>query len=231
MTKKFLFFLIVVSLIFTLAACSAQQSSGSQSQGQSTTQQQNQAGSPPAQSVEDKLGVGTLKLEGTDKAVTAAQAKTLLPLWKAVKSLSTSSSTSTAELTALYQQIEEGMTADQVQAIKNLNLSPTDLQALMTQYGIQAPQGIPAAQRTPSAQNGSASSGSVQQNGGLPPDLGAGGGMPPDGGVGGVTGGQPAAQSTPQGTPRAGQTGGMRGGMNYMLADAVIKLLEQRAGV
>ncbi len=225
MTKKFLFFLIVVPLIFTLAACSAQQSSASQSQGQSTTQQQNQAGSPPAQSVEDKLGVGTLKLEGTDKAVTADQAKTLLPLWKAVKSLSTSSSTSTAELTALYQQIEEGMTADQVQAIKNLNLSPTDLQALMTQYGIQSPQ------RTPGAQNSSANSGSVPQNGGLPPDLGAGGGMPPDGGVGGVTGGQPAAQSTPQGTPRAGQTGGMRGGMNYMLADAVIKLLEQRAGV
>ncbi len=106
-------------------------------------------------------------------------------------------------------QSEAGFVQD-LKAIKNLNLSQTDMQALMTQYGIQvphsmqAPQSMPAAQGTPSTQNGSASSGNVPQNGGMPADPGAGGpngGVPQDGGIPG--GGQTGAQVTPQDTPRA----------------------------
>ncbi len=244
MLKKNRLVFLLLPLILILAACSSAQqpattasSGASASSGSGTTAQQNQApqsqGQPPSmanQPVEQKLALGTLKLEGTGSAITAAQAKTLLPLWKAVKSLSSSSNTSAAEMSAVYKQIQDAMTAEQVQAIKDLNLSQTDLQTLMQQYGVQMPQmpnGTPVAR----SQSGSSSSGGT--GGGQVGDPGAGGppmdgGMPPDGG--GFGGGQPNAQGTPraQGTPGAGR--GFRGGMNTMFIDPLIKILEQRAG-
>lgn len=48
-----------------------------------------------------KLALGTLKLEGTSQAVTAAQAAELLTLWEGYKSLSNSNTSSQVELDAL----------------------------------------------------------------------------------------------------------------------------------
>ncbi len=120
------------------------------------------------------------------------------------------------------------MTADQVQAIKDLNLSPTDMQALMTKYGVQmqAPQGgtpVPNATRAARAQSQGGALAGGGPGGGMAGGP-QGGGMPPDGGAG-MPGGM-------QGTPRAGQSGGrgFRGGMNNMLVDPIITLLTERAG-
>ena len=234
---------LLLPLVLILAACAGVQlpgttanSSASASSSSGTTGQQGQ-GQPPSmanQPLEQKLALGTLRLEGTSNAITAGQAKTLLPLWKAVKSLSSSSNTSAAEMSAVYKQIEDTMTAQQVQAIKDLNLNQTDMQALMKQYGIQAPQmpvGTPVA-RSQSSSSGSSGSAAGQAGdpgaGGPPPGADLGGGLPPD--AGGFPVGQPNAQGTPRvmGTP--GARPGFGGGMNSMFIDPLIKTLEQRAG-
>jgi hypothetical protein len=232
MSKKIRYLLIALPLVLLAAACASLKLPGS-------TTSSSTNGNMPAQTLEDKLAVGTLKLEGTSNAITADQAKTLLPLWKAAKSLSSSSTASTDEITALYKQIEEAMTADQVKAIQDLSLTPNDTQALMQQYGIQggpggSPQGTPdatrAASRSSGSQSGGAQAGGAQGGGpgggaGGPPAGGDfGGGAPPDGA--GFPGG---AQTT--GTPAAGQASRqMRGGMNFMFFDTVIKLLQTKAG-
>jgi hypothetical protein len=233
MTKKLLALIVSFPLVLVIAACSLIQPSTSTSTNQS--QASNTAGQA-SQSVESKLAIGTLKLEGTDKAVTAAQAKTLLPLWKAVKSLSSSSTASNTEMTALYQQIQESMTAGQVQAIKDLNLSPDDTQSLMKQYNVQMPQGnFPTPNATQMAQrssDGGGMAGGGPSDGGMAPG-GPDGGMPPDGGgaPGGTGGNTNSAQPSAQGTPQAGQPrGGSGKGMNFIFVDPLIQVLEQRAG-
>jgi hypothetical protein len=247
MSKKLLTLIVTLPLILVLSACSMNftgtTSTGSQVNGSAVQANQSQINMPANsgnQSLEGKLASGTLKLEGTDKAVTAEQAKNLLPLWKAVKSMASSSTTSPSEMTALYKQIQDAMTADQVQAIKDLNLSQTEMQAMMKQYNVQASQGnFPTPNATQMAQRSSSGSDGGGMPGGAPPDGGAGGpggGMPADGGGGmpgsttGDTGSASGAQPSVQGTPKAGQARGMGGGMNLIFVDPLIQVLQQRAG-
>lgn len=240
MSRKIITLLTIIPVIIALAACSSLSLPGTQSS--SNTAQGNQTpGAPnaqfPAQTVEDKLAVGTLKLEGTDKAISADQAKALLPLWKGVKSLAASSTASTEELNSLYKQIEEAMSTEQVQAIKDMSLTQDDFQALMKQYNItmpQRPQGTPGAQA--GNQSGSNASGGATGSGGGagvaggagggPADFG--GGMPPDmaGGAQGGSG-QASAQRTPGARPAGGRPGG---GMGTLFVDPLISLLQTRSG-
>ena len=248
MRKRLVNLLIIGLTAIAMVGCASSNSSAASSQ--STGSQVSASGTQPApggtfdfskQPVENKLAIGTLALEGTSNAVTAEQAKTLLPLWKAVKSLSSSSTISTDEMNALYQQIQEAMTADQVAAINNLSLKQSDFQALQQKYNIQMPQPGAAAQGTPAAKSGSSSGGSTTggannnaSGGGFPGGDPGGMGMPPDGGAGGPGGMPPdqgqssgRAQVTPSGTRPAGQ--GPRGGMNTMFIDPLIKVLQERA--
>ncbi len=81
---------------------------------------------PNALDVTSQLALGTLKLEGTENAVTEAQAAQLLPLWEA---LSGTAAETEAERTGLVQQIEDTMTATQVSAIAAMALTQADEQA------------------------------------------------------------------------------------------------------
>ncbi len=188
-------------------------------------------------SLEEKLAVGTLDLEATDQVVTAAQAKVLLPLWQQVKTLSaqfnfspngsnssSSGSNSSAagsgssssgtnstpnEMTAVFTQIQQAMTADQLKAINAMNLTATDVQSELDELGVPTPTAFPTlspdqrATRTAQRQTQAAN--------------GGGGG----GGFGGF-----------QGTPSANGAPGFGGGfrVNSILVDAIINLLTQRAG-
>jgi hypothetical protein len=226
MKKTWLF--LIIPLLLGLTACGSIQLPGTQSSSASTKNQQRATPDFSKQPIEQKLAIGTLKLEGTDKAVTAGQAKDLLPLWKAVKSLSSSSNASVEEMNGLYQQIQEAMTAEQIQAIKDMTLKPEDFQAMMKQFNVQAPQGMQRPQGTPDPNR----SGTGQQQGGDFPGGGMPGGVPPDGGgfPGGGTGAQSnTGQSAVQRTPRAGG-GGFQGGMNNLFVQPVITLLQQRSG-
>src|SRR5512138_3371913 len=98
MSRKIIYLLTVFPVIIILAACSSLKLPGTQSSSNTAQANQTPGAQFPAQTVEDKLAVGSLKLEGSDNAITAEQAKALLPLWKGVKSLAASGTASTEEL-------------------------------------------------------------------------------------------------------------------------------------
>ncbi len=216
-------------LVFALAGCKSMAGSTSQPAAAQST------------AVQNKLAAGTLLLEGTSQAVTAEQAAELLPLWKAVKSLSTSTTTSAVEMQALYNQITETMTADQVQAIKNMSITHADETDLMSKYSAQQMQRPSSANSTSSSSgtrsgsSASRSSSSAQPGG---PGGDVGGGMPPDGGgmvagvdvggaqMGAVTSGTTATQTAKTSTKTVKAS--TQANSNLMFVDSLITLLQQR---
>ena len=174
-----------------------------------------------------QLLVGTLKLEGTDQAVTSDQAKQLLPLWQMLQSLSTSSTAATEEINAVVDQIKSLMTSDQMDKITAMNLTQQDVMTLMSQNG---PTANGTAVSTPMALNGLPDSGSAPSGGGAPSGgMPSGGGVPPSGGVtsgGGDTGaaGAPGMSTTPQ----AVRSNGMADQVPAPLLNELIQLLQNK---
>ena len=84
----------------------------------------------------NRLALGTVNLEGTADAVTAAQAAELLPLWQVIQSGMLKSA---AETEAVTKQIEGKMTASQLAAIEVMSLTSEDTQAWMQEQGIEMP--------------------------------------------------------------------------------------------
>jgi hypothetical protein len=191
--------------------------------------------------LEQKLAIGTLKLEGTGQAVTAKEAADLVPLWQAIKSLDASTNTAPSEITAVYKQIEGVMTPEQTQAIQKMTWTQQDMQALMTKYGVtfgagqagQGGQNLTADQRATRTaqfqsrtQNGGGGAGGPGGPGGFGGQGGAPGGVP--GGTGGF-GGQGGSGTAVARTPQPGQAGRRAGGgMNIIFIDPLIKLLQTR---
>lgn len=239
--SKLTVILLVVALAASLLSCAGTGANANNKNTPTSTNQQapaqGQPGQPPDmtnQPVEQKLAIGTLKLEGTANAVTAEQAKALLPVWKAVKAMSNDANASTDEINALYTQISESMTAEQIQAIKDMTISQDDIQALMKTYNIKMPQmgqgrmaGTQTAGGTTGARDGA-------QAGGMPgSDMGGpgAGGPPPDIASGMPSADQNGAAPASQRTPQVGRWNrGFRGGFNNLFIDPLIKLLTERVG-
>jgi len=172
-----------------------------------------------------QLALGTLNLEGTQQAVTAEQAADLLPLWKAVKSLSSSDNITTVEINAVYKQIQGVMTAEQLDAIQSIDLSSQKMTKLAGRYGVilsgtgpQAPISAQQSLAESSVSAGQPSEGLVMDTGsGAVPgamDL-AGGGAPPDAGAQSTM--NVIDQTSYQGAPGSSST---------LLYEAVVDLLE-----
>ena len=195
-----------------------------------------------------KLALGTLKLEGTSNAITAAEAKELVTLWEGYQSISTSDTTSQMELDALVKQIEATMTSDQQNAIDAMNLNEQSISETLSTLGetasLYGPVGTPSVSASgqsgstsgtsgiaSSGSSGSASSGS----GGMP--SGGPGGIPPGGSSGMPIGGDSSGVgeiligTNTQGTAIATQSTTVTGSIqvNPMLLRAVIQLLETRS--
>lgn len=171
--------------------------------------------------------LGTFKLDGTTQAVTAEQAKELLPLWQVYQDLITSDTAAQEEVDGLVEQIQGTMTAEQLQAITDMNLTQRDIMTLMQEKGLDFASG----QRNNSSGSNSTGNGNNFPGGGFggPPD----GFVPPDGGFqGGPGGGQnlnPEQIATAQAARQ--QAGGGGGAfMPTALLDALIKLLQEKAG-
>ncbi len=130
-----------------------------------------------------QLALGTLALEDTPNAVTAEQAQALLPLWKAANSLTGADNVASEEMSGLFDQIEQSMTPEQVQAIQALDLSGQGMADLASKYGFQMGGGAGPGDLTPEMQStmqAARASGQMPQGftpgeGGAPPDIGAGG--------------------------------------------------------
>ncbi len=160
---------LVLLLLFTwiMTACSGRASNAAGP----TSDTQGAAGelSAPMQ-----VAIGTIKLDGTENAVTAEQAKELLPLWETLQVLYSSDTAATQEIDALVQQIQDTMTAEQTQAITALSLSRQDMMSVMQEQGMAMGGG-----QSGNAQSGNTSTGNGERN------FGGGGGFqgpPPDGG-------------------------------------------------
>jgi hypothetical protein len=187
---------ISLVMILLLAGCNSNTSSSSATE---TTNSSAQSGTSLSQV--NMLLVGTLKLEDTDQSISAEEAAQLLPLWQAYRSLSSSQTAAEAEVEALLTQIRGTMTSDQIQAIKDMNLTATDMQNLMQSMGgAMGPQGTPNPQSTPGFEF---PSGGFQ--GGSPPSGGSQGdvGGPPAGSTGGTT------RNFPQGGPGGDASSGL----------------------
>jgi len=150
--KKATLVLIFVIAILCLSACgrnseadpagddtlsSAPQESGantdSTEQSASVLDRSFEGALPPT----SQLILGILELEGTDDAVTGAQAATMLPLWQALQSGTIQNQT---ERAALLRQIEGTLTKAQLQSIGDLQLTFTDLNEWARNNGIELPQ-------------------------------------------------------------------------------------------
>jgi hypothetical protein len=207
-------------LIVALAACGGSQAdttTGVSAAAQGTPRGFFGAGGEQPLSM--KLPAGTLMLEDTDLAVTPAQAQELLSLWQMLRTLQGSSTSSQVEVEAVYDQIQEAMTPEQLAAIEEM--SPEDMRSLFEELGM-------------GRQSESDSEGDETQRGGFGPPDGGVGMMPgPEGGGEGMMGpGGPGGFGQLSEEERATAISGRAGngmGFGTGMIDAVIELLETRA--
>jgi hypothetical protein len=207
---KKIFFTILAMMAIALSACSNSSSA--------VTPLTSTENSLP---IAAQLAVGTLKLAGTDQAVTAGQAKDLVVYWETYKQLSQSDTAAQAEYDGLITQIEETLTSDQMQAITDMNISQQDMFASM--------QGMAVTVSNASSSSVSVSSGGANGDGmpagGPPAD---GGGAPPDGGMGGDISSAASASGTGQTqSAQASSSTGASAGIPSTLIEAVIQSLQQ----
>ncbi len=217
-------FLLILILTLLLAACSASATETSESPSETGF---NPRGYPPQM----QLSMGTFLLEDTDLAVTPEQAAELLPLWKAVLSLSESDTAAQAEIDALYDQIEETMTAEQMEAIAVMNPTQEDIAALMEDLGLEytnTPRGFDPEDLPEGFEPGNFPGGGAMGQGGGG-GFGSGQGQGPGGGMfsGEI---DPETMATMQ-ARREEMGGGFGNRMNLFLVEPLIELLEERAGV
>ncbi len=231
--KKLIFGLTLITLLFSLGACTAKPA-------ETTTD----TGTTIGLSTEAEMIVGTLKLEGTANAITADQAKTLLPLWQTYQSLSSSSTSATEELTALVDQIKNSMTSPQLDAIIAMDLTPETMMTAMNDLGLGFNRSaLNGTQVAPGQNDGEffvfegeppADGGGFTVSrgaGGPPSDAGPGGaGGPPSGGFviqgdfAGPMGGPPGDSSSPQ----AVRDNGFANRVPPPLLNALIELLKKK---
>jgi hypothetical protein len=219
MINKFLTSLCILGIL-VLSACNASQDQAEQSP----------PGSDPAGQMETgsglsvlQLTLGTFKLDQTDTPIDAEEASELLPLWKALRSLSQNDTTAAEELQALIVQIEGTLTSEQVKAVQNMNLSFQDVQSVSQELGLNLGAGGGGVNRSASAQDDAQGTG-----GGMPAGGGFGGG--PEGIMGG--GGPPGAGVDAQAMQTAmasSNSGGTSLGVNEAMLGAVIDFLAAKA--
>jgi len=188
-----------------------------------------------ALSDQERFIIGVFTLEGTDLAVTADQADSLVPLWTSMKTYSRKPGQMPAgssdnnfgdapaatpeasgepaqpaddfeEISALFAQIEAVLTTDQLAAIEALELDQEARKAFMEAEGSEMPAGEQPGQGAQTPPAGTPSEEAMPAPDGTPPADG----QQPDG---------------------AGQPGGERAGFqvaSQSLIDALIKLLETK---
>jgi len=102
-----------------------------------------------AANVRSQLAYGTIKLTDTSNAITAEQAKSLIPLWQAVISLSGDDTTASEELTAVQDQITAMLNETQLQAIAEMQITNAELNDFYAQYGVSLPTPVPGVTKVP----------------------------------------------------------------------------------
>ena len=159
-----------------------------------------------------KLVLGVINLDETENAVTAEQARELLPMFYVLQDLNESDTAAQEEIDGLTNQIQETLTDEQTQTIDSMSLSARDMFAI-----IQGSSG------KSSASDASSTAGESGGGMGGPPEMG---GMP-----GGVPSGMPGGMAS-TGTTSTSEEESTRPAMSTStpsaLFDAVIELLQKK---
>jgi hypothetical protein len=254
MKRKTIFFSILLLAAILLSACTAAESADALDQGSTaTTDEGNEssvnadspevnASDPSDQYLRTRLAdgetplammliLGIFKLEKTNFAIDSAQAAVLLPLWKALRSLSESETVAAEEIQAIIDQIQDTMTAEQIAAIESMDLTMQDLGVIAEELGLELDSfGGRFAELSPEMQ---ATREAARESGQFP---GGGQGTGPGGGIPGSGPGGGQGFGSGELSPEARQTaiaerGGVRGaqlGVNPFLLEAVIEFLEAK---
>lgn len=183
-----------------------------------------------------QLLLGTFALDDTAQAIEAEQAAELLPLWKAARALTGSETVAEDEMEAIFNQIQETMTPEQMAALAEMQLTREDMGLILQKYNLAFGRGpgfdfenlTPEQQATLQAarESGGGPGGGGNFNfpggGGFP-----GGGFPGGGFPGGGQGGfSPEARQTA--IAERGGRFGAQSGINPAFFDAVIEFLEAK---
>lgn len=163
--KKMEYSLIIFILSLVLAACST----GNAESAMSTEA----AGTTQTDLSISQLAAGSLQLINSANSITQDQASELIPLWTIYQEISNSDTTADEEFAALNSQIQATLDSEQLSAIRNMNLSVSDIQELATSQGYISPNG---AQSTSSTSAKAASSSNTAMGGAIPAGVGMGGG-------------------------------------------------------
>jgi hypothetical protein len=122
---------MLIVMLAALTACSVSKTDGVTMPASALSENYNDA--LPARS---QLIVGTLLLEGTDQQVTPEQARDLLPLWQGSSTLQRTGTGAQEEILAVLAQIEDVLTAEQLQAIEQMQLTRTSMQDTAQSFGL-----------------------------------------------------------------------------------------------
>ncbi len=126
-------------VILLLAACGGSTPADSTNDAPASALNLDYANALP---LRNQLALGTLRLEDNPAvSVTPEQATQLLPLWQALRNLTGSGTSATAEVNALLSQIEGELTAEQLDAINAMALTQADIQAVAQEWGISGSDG------------------------------------------------------------------------------------------
>jgi hypothetical protein len=220
MNKTSVLLLLILTLILT--ACSGTASNTADPAGNAPG-----GGEAGALSAPIQIALGTIKLDGSENAVTSEQARELLPFWETLQVLESSDTAATEEKEALVSQIQETMTQEQTQTITRLNLSRQDMFSIM-QSQMQTLGG--------SRNSGNSQGGGTSTNREFGPGEGAAMGPPPDGG-GSFPDGNPNLQGQDQ-LPQSGDSTSSNNqpaavdpnSIPTPLIQAVIEYLKTKAG-
>lgn len=226
--KKISFYLLTIILVLILAACGSVTSDTNPNTGENRNTADGRTFEIP---LETQLMLGTVKLDETAYAIDSEQAADLLPLWKALRSLSGSDTTAQAEVEAVFNQIQDTMTTDQIDTIEDMDLTMADMAGVAEILGVEFGLGgggrfgdiTPEMQETMQAmrESGEFPGG----GGGFGGGQGRGGGQGPGGGFGGDEV-DPSVRETA--IAERGGTFNRGFGINTELLDAVIDFLEAK---
>ena len=211
--RKTMISLFLTGVLVVLAGCAPAATPTPAPQTFAGAGANNGANGPRPLNIESKLEMGTLKLEGTGNAVTTSEAVTLLPLWQKAKTLIDTPARANADIQTAFTDIQNAMTADQMSAIDQMNLTQSDLQTMMQQLGIQVTPLASGGTPFPTLSADERATRTAQRETQV-----AGGGT---GGAGNGTGGTGGNSFTGGGAGR--------GGFGNPFIDPVINLLTQRA--
>ena len=146
MFRKALILASVLMLCLT-AACAVPTvaTAGNSSSGTTLSQ----IADPTSLSVTDKLGIGILSLDEAGLSITSTQAADLIPLWQAVQILGADKNAASEEISALYSQIQNTLTLDQLAQIEQTTWTQEELVSLLQQHHRRPARRVPPSNPRP----------------------------------------------------------------------------------